>query len=214
MVGEWFPHTAMLVRHLGAGLLRELCDRAVVIQARHRGEALGRHAVGVVHRDQRVGVRRVADNEHADVVRRAGRDGLALGLEDAAVGLEQVGALHALGARARADEHGDVRAVERRLGIVVDVDARQQRERAVEQFERGALGGLHRLRDLQQLQCHGSVWAEHLARRDAKQQGVSDLTGCTGHGDIDGHEFISSITASANSEVPTALGSSRVGLRS
>ena len=120
----------------GAGLVGELRDRAVVIEPRHRGEALARHAVGVAHRDQRVRVRRVADHEHLDVVGRAGGDRLALRLEDAAVGLEQVGALHALRARARADQQRDVAAVERLLGVVVDVDPGEQRERAVEQLER------------------------------------------------------------------------------
>ena len=65
-------------------------------------------------RDQAVGVRRVADHEHLDVVGGALVDRLALRLEDPAVGLEQVGALHALGARARADQQRDVAAVERR----------------------------------------------------------------------------------------------------
>ena len=124
-----------------------------------------RHAVGVAHRDQRVGVGRVADDEDLDVIRRAGGDRLALRLEDAAVGLEQVGALHALLARAGADQQRDVRALERLLGVVVDVDAGEQRERGVEQLERGALGGLDGLRDLQQLQVDGLCQGRAAARR-------------------------------------------------
>ena len=67
-------------------------------------------------RDQRVRVGRVADHEHLDVVGGAGVDRLALRLEDAAVGLEQVGALHARSARAGADEQADVAAVEGPFG--------------------------------------------------------------------------------------------------
>src|SRR3712207_7674215 len=46
------------------------------------------------HRDQAVGVCRVADDQHLHVVGRAGVDRLPLRFEDAAVRLEQVGALH------------------------------------------------------------------------------------------------------------------------
>ena len=138
-------------------------------------------------RDQRVGVGRVADDEHLDVVGGAGGDRLALRLEDAAVGLEQVGALHALGARARAHEQRDVGAVERLLGVVVDVDVLQQREGGVEQLQRGALGGLDRLRDLQQLQVDGRVGAEQLPGGDSEEQRVADLTGGAGDGDVGGH---------------------------
>ena len=145
------------------------------------------HAVGVGHRDQRVGVGRVADHEHLDVVGGAGGDRLALGLEDAAVGLEQVGALHALRARARADEQGDVGALEGLLGVVVDVDPGEQRERGVEELERGALRGLDGLRDLEQFQVDWLVGAEQLAGGDPEQQRVADLPGGAGDGDGCGH---------------------------
>ncbi len=50
-----------------AGLGGQLRHRPVVIQARHGGE-LGVGDVGrVVHRDQAVGVGRVADNQHLDI---------------------------------------------------------------------------------------------------------------------------------------------------
>ena len=110
----------------------------------------------------------------------------------------------------------DVRAVERLPGVVVDVDPGEQRERAVEQLQRRALGGLDRLRDLEQVEVHGPVGAEQLAGGDPEQQRVADLAGGAGDRDLHGlaHAFISSITASANCDVPTADGSSRVGLRS
>ena len=75
---------------------------------------VGGHVRRVGLGDQRVGVRRVADHEDAHVVGRARVDRLALRAEDAAVRLEQVGALHARRARAGTDEQADVRAVERR----------------------------------------------------------------------------------------------------
>ena len=169
-----------------AGLLRQLAQRAVVVEAGHRGEAVGRHVGRVRRGDQRVGVRRVADHEDAHVVGGARVDRLALRLEDAAVGLEQVAALHAGGARAGADEQGDVDAVERRARVVGDVDAGQQRERAVVELHRGALGRLERRRDLEQSQPDRDVGAEQLAGRHPEQQGVADLAGRAGDGDGDG----------------------------
>jgi hypothetical protein len=136
--------------------------------------------------DQGVGVGRVADDQDADVVRGVGVDGLTLRLEDAAVGLEEVTALHALGAGAGADQQGDVRAVEGHVRVVGDVDALQKRERAVVQLHGRALGGLQRRGDLQQAQLDRHVRAEQLAGGDAEEQGVTDLAGRAGDGDVHG----------------------------
>ena len=104
------------------------------------------------------------------------------------------------------------------FGIVVDVDRRKQRERAVGELERRALGRLDGLRDLEQLQRDLGIRPEQLPGRDPEQQRVADLACCAGDGDLHSgtftHAFISSITASANSLVPTAVGSVRLGLRS
>lgn len=159
----------------GAGLGGQLRDRAVVVQAGHRGEALGRYVRGGGLRDERVGVGRVADDEDLDVVRGVVVDGLALRLEDAAVGGEQVAALHALGARAGADEQGDVRTGEADVRVVGDLDAAQQREGAVVELHGGALGGLEALRDLQEAQVDRHVRAEQVAGGDAEEQRVADL---------------------------------------
>ena len=135
---------------------------------------------GVVHRDEGVGVGRVADHEDLDVVGRAARERRALRGEDRAVGLEQVAALHALRAGPRADQQGDVRAVERLVGIVGLDHAGQQREGAVVELHRHALERAERGRDLQQLQDHGLVGPEQLAAGDAEQEAVTDLAGGTG----------------------------------
>src|SRR5690606_41540266 len=93
-------------------------------------------------------------------------DGRTLGTEDAAVGFQQVAALHPLRTRPGADQQGHVHAVERLAGVVVDVDPGEQRERAVVKLHRGTLGRLDRLRDLQQAEPNGRVCAEELARGD------------------------------------------------
>src|SRR6185436_4966962 len=118
------------------GLLGELREGAVVVQARHRGE-LPRVAVGrVARRDQAVGVGRVADYEHLQV---SGGDDAGEGGESAVVELHH----HAL----------------------------QRRQ-----------GGL----DLDQLQDHGLVGAEHVAGDDAKGEGVADVAGGSGDGYANG----------------------------
>ena len=72
------------------------------------------------------------------------------------------------------------------LGIVVDVDLAQQREGAVVQLHRGALGRLDGVGDLQQAQLDRGVGAEHLAAGDPEQKRVADLAGGAGDGDLDG----------------------------
>ena len=80
------------------------------------------------------------------------------------------------------------------LGVVVDVDAGEQRERAVVELHRGALDRLERGRDLEQRQVHRRVGTEQLTAGDAKQERVADLAGGSGDGDCAGgvsHLFIS-----------------------
>ena len=69
---------------------------------------------------------------------------LALWLEDAAVGFQQVTALHSLGSRPRADQERDVHPVECVVGIVAYVDSSQQWERTIVDLHRCALDRLQR----------------------------------------------------------------------
>jgi hypothetical protein len=136
-------------------------------------------------RDQGVGVRRVSDHEHAEVRCGTGIHRLALRLEDAAVGAEQITALHAGGSRPGADEQCHVRAGKAVRGVVVDVDPGQQREGAVVELHRGALRRLHRGRDLEQPESDRRLWPEQLSGRDPEQQRVADLARGAGDRDID-----------------------------
>ena len=122
------------------------------------------------------------DDDDPDVVGGAGVDRSALRGEDGAVRREQVAALHAGAAGPRPDEEPDVGAVEGAAGVIRHVHRLQQGERGVLQLERGALGGAESLRDLEQPQPHGRVGSEQLARRDAEQQGVADLSAGAGDG--------------------------------
>ena len=64
--------------------------------------------------------------------------------------------------------------------------AAQQREGAVVELHRGALGRLDRVRDLEQAQLDRRLVAEHLPAGDPEQQRVADLPGGAGDGDLDG----------------------------
>src|SRR4029077_4885287 len=170
------------VAHRRRDLRRELCDGAVVVEAHHRGEALARDVRGAGHRDQAVRVGWVADDQHLHpsggaLVQRAALDG-----EDLAVLAQQLGALHALGARGRADEQGDVDTVEGVVWIVVQVEPREQWKRAVDDLHRHALQRAHCGRYLQQPQVDRLVGAEQLPGGDAKYEAVTDLTGGAGDG--------------------------------
>ena len=73
--------------------------------------------------------------------------------------------------------------------------------------------------DLEQLQDDRLVLAERLAGGDAGEDGVADLPRGAGDGDAQGRlahaaTFSFSMMASATSDVPTAVGSSRCGFMS
>jgi len=89
--------------------------------------------------------------------------GTALDGEDLAVLGEQLGALHALRARARADEQRDVDAVEGVVGVLVQVEPGEQGKGAVDDLHRDTLQGAHRGRYLEQPQVDRLVGAEQLS---------------------------------------------------
>jgi len=170
----------------GAGLLRQLGDGPVVVEAGHGREPLARDVRRRVHGDEAVRVRGVAHDEDLHVVGGVVVERLALHREDAAVGLEQVGPLHAGLAGHGADEQGDVRPVERDVGAVGGGDAGEQRERAVVELHDDALERAHRRRDLEELQVDRLVGTEQRAAGDAEEERVADLAGSAGDGDGDG----------------------------
>ena len=175
------------VVHVGdrrSGLLCDLRDGAVLVQARHRGEPLRPESLGLRRSDHAVGVAGVANNGHPAVVRGNLVDRPTLFDEDLAVLPKQVCALHARAAWLGADEQTPVGVLERHRGVVGEHQAVQQRERTVVELHRHAPHGLLRAfdRDLEQLQDDGLIGAEHLAGGNAGKQAVADLAGSTGDG--------------------------------
>ena len=171
--------------HVAAGLFGELRHRAVVIQPRHRGEIARIQVLRIGARDHRVGVGRIADHQYADVAVRHLVHRLALRGEDLRIGHEQVLALHAGTARPRADQQRGVAILERHARIVGGDDLVERGECAVVELHHHARELRQRRRDLEQVQVHGSIGAQHLAGGDAEGQGITDLAGGTGDGDID-----------------------------
>ena len=171
------------VGHRGTGLLRHLADGPVVIETRHRGELRRRQIRRVAHRDERIGVRGIADHQHLHVTAGVVVQGPALGTEDPAVLGEQIPAFHPLSAGLRAHEHRVVGIPERDGGIVGDHDVPKQRIRAVVELHDHAPERAERGRDLHQVQRHRPIRPEHLAGCDPEQQRVSDLARRTGDGD-------------------------------
>jgi hypothetical protein len=110
----------------------------------------------------------------------------ALRREDLGIREQQVLAFHAGAARARADQQSVVAVLERGVGVVACDDAVERRERAIGQFHDDAAERGQRRRDLEQVEVHGLVAAEHLAGGDAEGERVADVARGAGDGDGDG----------------------------
>ena len=187
-VAEWLPQIVTW-RDVGDGharLDRQLAGGPVVVEPGEGVEAFRGDVRGVAQGDQRVGVGRVARDQDLDVVRGVVVQRAALRLEDGPVGLEQVAALHALAAGARADEEGEVHAVEDLVGVVARHDGVEQRVGAVVELHDDTLERLQRRGDLEQAQLDRLVRAEQLPARDPEQQAVADLPSGSGDGDLHG----------------------------
>ena len=166
-VAEWLPQIVIFLMSVTAApVLAASCEIARLWSRRVSAENRSlRDVGGVVHRDQRVGVGRVAGHADAYVVGGDLVERLALRGEDRAVGREQVAALHARAARTGADEQGEVDAVEDLLGVVADLDAGEVRERAVVELHDDALERLERRGDLQQAQLDRAVAGQAIRSR-------------------------------------------------
>ena len=164
----------------------ELADGTVVVEPGHRGESRRVDLGRVVHGDQAVGVRRVADHEDLDVGSGAVGQRLALPREDLAVDRQQVGALHPRLAGHGADEQRVVGVAERGVRVVGLHDALEERERAILQLHRDPAECVERRRDLEELEDDGLIRPQHLAGRDTEQEAVSDLPGGAGDGHANG----------------------------
>jgi hypothetical protein len=168
-----------------AGFLRELRDGAVVVEAGHRGEIARVQVLRVGARDERVGVRRIADDEDLHVAVGYLVQCFALRGEDLRVRDEQVLAFHAGAAGAGAYQQTHVQVTEGDFGVVGGDDFVQGGERAIVQLHHYALQGRECRSDFEEIQVYGLVGAEHLAGGYAEGQGVADLAG--GAGDCDVH---------------------------
>jgi hypothetical protein len=170
---------------VATALLRELRHRAIVIQPRHRGEIARVQFLGIGARDHGIGVGRVADHQHADIAVRHLVHRLALCRKDLGVGHQEVLALHAGAARARADQQRCLAILEGYFGVVGGDDLVERGEGAVIEFHHHTRELRQRRRDLEQVQVDRSIAAQHLSRGDAEGEGVADLAGRAGDGDID-----------------------------
>ena len=170
---------------VAGGFLRELRHGAIVIEPRHRGEIARLEAGRVTLCDERISVGRVTHDKHLHVAIGDRVERLTLGREDLSVRHEQILALHPRAARARADQHGDVAAPKRYLGVVGCDDRFDCRECTVLDFHHHALQRAERRGDLEQMQVHGLIGSQHLAGRNAKCECIADLAGSAGDGNGD-----------------------------
>ncbi len=166
----------------------ELALGAVLVEADHRGEAVGGQAFGLAGGDHAVRVGGIANHGDAGVSGGDGVDDLALADEDLAVVLEEVGAFHAGTAGLGTDEQAPVGVFETNLGLVGLDDALEEREGAIVEFHRDAFERFEGFLDgsFDELENDGLVGAEHSTGSDAEEEGVTDLAGGAGHCDTNG----------------------------
>ena len=168
------------------GLVRQLRQRAVVIQARHGREVARIEIAGVACGDERVGIGGIADHQHlhvavGDFVERAALHG-----KDLRVGEQQVLALHARAARARADQQRHLTVAEREARVVGRHHLPECWKRAVVQLHHHALQRRERRGDLEQMQVHARARPEQRTRGDTEGEGIADLSGGAGDGNVHG----------------------------
>ena len=183
------PDDELLDRADGLARLRgQLRKRAIVVEAEHRREVLFRQARRRLHGDIGIGVGGITDDQHLHAAAGDGVERLPLLGEYLRVLQQEVLALHPGAARAGADEHGNVDVLERHLGVRGAAHAGEQGKCAVLELHHDALQGGLRLvdRQLQHLQLHGLVAAEHFAAGNPEEQAVTDLTGSAGDCYADG----------------------------
>ncbi|CAM2342313.1 hypothetical protein BVIET440_40224 [Burkholderia vietnamiensis] len=176
VVGEHGRRMIAPHRHAADGIDRyaasggQLRHGAIVVETDHRGNRIRRQVGRVVAGHPRVGIGRVADDEHLHLPVRHFVERLALGAEDGGVRGQQIAPFHPFATRARSDEHRVIGIAERDARIVADFDRLQQREGAVFQFHHHAAQRVQRVRQFQELKDDGLIVAEQIAAGDSKQQ--------------------------------------------
>ena len=100
------------IRAVNSGLVGQLSQAAIVIQAGHRGEITRIKVRCGSARDQCVGIGRVAHYQHLDIPAGNLVHRRPLRSENLSVGSDQVLALHARTTRAGANQQGIIRILE------------------------------------------------------------------------------------------------------
>lgn len=165
-------------RNMHAGFGSELAFCTVLVEASHGKEAVVWHAICVVHRDEGIGIARVADDENADVVRCVTSDGFSLASEDFAVDAEQIATFHPRFARYGAHKETPVGAFEAFVEVRRASDVVEKRECAIIEFHHDAFESSHARLNLDQTQVDRLVRAEDKAGSDAEEEGIADLASC------------------------------------
>lgn len=172
--------------HVGNGDTQVLCDLAngaIVVQSCEGGDIGVRNVGGKITEDECICICGIADDEHFDIAIGDLVNGGALGLEDARISLQQIGAFHALFARESADENGDIGALECERGVVGLEQRVEQGIDAVFQLhddagERREGGG-----NFEEVEVDRLGLAENGAIEQLREEGVGDLAGGTGEAD-------------------------------
>ena len=117
----------------------ELRHCTVVIKPRHRGEIAWIQALGIRSGDEGIGVGRIADHQNFGIALGHLIERAALGAEDLRIREQQILALHAGTARARAHQEGDLAVPKGDFRIIGGDELLERGKRAIGEFHENAL---------------------------------------------------------------------------
>jgi len=173
----------------GSRCLEAHCDLrlcAVGVQASERSEVLLRDGGSALLSNPSVGVGRISDHNHLHVLGSNLVEETSLGLEDVAILVQEILALHA-GATGEGSQHdANINTGECNPGIVRGDDLPQKIKPAVLELHFHTKESLLGTLDIQKMEDDRLVRAKGPPETDVRHQGVGDLTGSAGDANADG----------------------------
>ena len=167
-------------------LLGELGLGAVMIEAGKSREVLLGDRGGVQHGNTGIGVGRVSHNQNLHGLLGVLIQGLALVLEDGAVLGQKILPLHTLLPGESTDEDSVVDILEGLLQVGGADDSVNERVRAIFQFENNTLQSFLAKRDIQEVEDHVLLRAEHMSLGDQREESIANLTSGSGNQNSNG----------------------------
>src|SRR5580704_5553889 len=133
--------------YVSSGFGGQLRFTAVFVETSHSKPTIAGYAFCIVHRDQTIGVTRVADHQDPNIGSRILFNGVPLARENLAVDSQKLFTPHPLLARDASDQQYPIHSSKAFLNIGSRTELCDQRERAIFKFHDDSLKRFHGMRD-------------------------------------------------------------------